>query len=78
MALRDRFMLTIDRWQTAQGASGKSVDGPIFTEAARFSLLLDAMKMIGAGNGAGALGSVAALYYFAARRELHWLCVPKT
>jgi hypothetical protein len=68
MALRDRFILLMEKSRTGDG---KPLEGPVFTEAARFSLLLDAIKLIGTGNGAGTLGSVAALYYFAARPELH-------
>ncbi len=73
MTLRDRFMRNIEKWWTAQGAGpGKSGgEAPIFTPAARFSLLFDALKLIGTGNSAGLLGSIAGLYYFASRAELH-------
>ena len=57
MTLRDRFMRNIEKWWTAQGAGpGKSGgEAPIFTPAARFSLLFDALKLIGTGHGAGLL-----------------------
>src|SRR5258705_8197862 len=66
VSTRDRFMQGLMKWQAKQGTSEKPYDhqGPIFTEAARFSLLLDGIKLIGTGNGAGAFASVAALYYF--------------
>lgn len=75
MSTRDRFMQGVMKWQAKQGTSEKPYDhqGPIFTEAARFSLLLDGIKLIGTGNGAGAFASVAALYYFSSRQELHLL-----
>jgi hypothetical protein len=68
VSLRDRFVTLLEK---SQAGGGKPFEGPAFTTAARFSLLLDAIKLIGAGNGAGTLGSVAALYYFASRPELH-------
>jgi hypothetical protein len=65
-------MRRLIEWQTAQGdRNPRSAETPIFAPAARFSLLLDAIKLIGTGNGAGVLASVAALYYFASRPELH-------
>jgi hypothetical protein len=68
-------MQGLTKWQAKQGTSEKPYDhqGPIFTEAARFSLLLDGIKLIGTGNGAGAFASVAALYYFSSRPEVHLL-----
>lgn len=71
MSRRDWFMQRIDKWQAQQGSPNASNQGPILTQAARFSLLLDGIKLIGTGNGAGALASVAALYYFSSRFELH-------
>jgi hypothetical protein len=73
MAFRDRFMRRLIEWQAAQGDRNRqSTEPPVFAPAARFSLLLDAIKLIGTGNGAGVLASVAALYYFASRPELHF------
>jgi hypothetical protein len=73
VAARDRFMQGLMKWQAKQGTSEKPYEGPMFTEAARFSLLLDGIKLIGTGNGAGGFASVAALYYFSSRPELHLL-----
>jgi uncharacterized membrane protein YczE len=67
-------MRHFEKWWTAQATGpGKSGgEAPIFTPAARLSLLFDALKLIGTGNGAGLLGSIAALSYFASRAaELH-------
>lgn len=63
------------KWRAKQATSEETYDhqGPIFAEAARFSLLLDGIKLIGTGNGAGAFASVAALYYFSSRPDLHSL-----
>jgi hypothetical protein len=44
-----------------------SVDTP-----ARMQLVFDGIKLIGSGNGAGALASIAAMNYFSARAELHF------
>jgi hypothetical protein len=48
-------------------AEGSSLVRPEF----QVSLVLDAMKLLGAGNGAGSLGSLAAMYYFGANPSLH-------
>jgi hypothetical protein len=66
-------MQSVIRWQAKQGSSDTAQrdEGPVLTQAARLLLLLDGIKLIGTGNGAGALASVAALYYFSARSELH-------
>ncbi len=74
MSRRDKFMQAVDKWRTKQRWPETPSDhqGPIFTEAARFSLLLDGIKLIGTGNGAGAFASVAALYYFESQPGLQW------
>jgi hypothetical protein len=45
---------------------------PLMDIAARFALLFDGIKLIGSGNGAGALASLAAMNYLASRPELQF------
>jgi hypothetical protein len=66
--LRDGVLLAIARSTAKQGAAPDSIT---LSQEYRFALLLDGIKLIGTGNGAGSLGSLAAMYYFLSRPELH-------
>jgi hypothetical protein len=46
-------------------------EGDLLPRTTRMSMLFDGIKLIGAGNGAGTLGAIAAMYYFSSRPELH-------
>lgn len=74
MALRDRFMRGLLEARAANGILNERSKGelgePILTEAARLSLLFEGIKLVGTGNGAGALASVAALYYFSSKPDV--------
>jgi len=71
MAIRDKLMnaLIAMRDRYPDGPARESTER-YFTSAARLSMLLDGIKLIGKGNGAGALASVAAMNYFSDRAEL--------
>ena len=71
MGLRDWFMNKLMRVQAREPTWGspKPVQA-LLTDAERLSLVLDGVKLIGTGNGAGALAPLAAMYYFAQRPEL--------
>lgn len=71
MGLRNWLMNRLMRAQAKEAAwpEQKPVE-PLMTNAERLSLVLDGIKLIGTGNGAGALASLAAMYYFAQRPEL--------
>jgi len=50
---------------------GPKIDfSPFLREEYKYTLTLEAMKLLGAGNGAGSLGSLAALYYFSNKAAL--------
>jgi hypothetical protein len=76
MGFRDYFMGQLikarekEKAKYPEEASSGKLE-PFLPMAARLSLLLDGIKLIGSGNGAGALASVVALYYFKDRNELH-------
>jgi hypothetical protein len=77
-ALRNRFLLNLLKSQAKQPPEMSGASGPIdqiLSAKDRLSLLLDGIKLIGTANGAGALASLAAMYYFFSRPELHVLPV---
>lgn len=74
MFFRDWFMgklLKAHAKQKAKFPDEPELEAPHLTSAERLSLLFDGIKMIGSGNGAGALASVAAMNYFSSRADLH-------
>src|SRR6266852_4314645 len=68
--LRDGVLLSAAQSLAKQGG-GAGADSVALSQEYRFALLLDGIKLIGTGNGAGSLGSLAAMYYFLSRSELH-------
>lgn len=73
MSRRDRFMRGLLKAQMKSGNfPDQSGEAPtlILTDAARLSLLFDGIKLIGTGNGAGALAAVAAINYLSSHSEL--------
>jgi hypothetical protein len=44
---------------------------PWLKEEFRISVLFDAVKLLATGNGAGAFGAIASMYYFSGSAELH-------
>lgn len=68
MALRDRFIISLMKSHAKRGGSleGPTAgSGSIMSDPARLALLFDGLRLIGTGNGAGALASVVAMHYFA-------------
>jgi hypothetical protein len=73
MALRDRFMQSLLKWKERHPDIDSGRDVPFaLKDAERLALLFEGIKLTGTGNGAGALASVAAMYYFNARPELQF------
>ncbi|RXG92290.1 hypothetical protein EAV90_27285 [Bradyrhizobium vignae] len=72
--MQRKFMDKLAKLQDERGgATADSERGPIFGAKDRLTFLLDAIKLVGTANGAGVVASVAALYYFSSRPELHVL-----
>jgi hypothetical protein len=74
MAIRDRIMnkLSEARIRAGEPVGGSDYDPSFFTEKDRLNLVFDGIKLIGTGNGAGALASVVGLYYFKDRVDLQF------
>jgi len=74
MAIRDRVM---NAFIEARVKAGETVGNPdyepsVFTEKDRLNLSFEGIKLVGTGNGAGALAAVVGLYYFRDRGDLNF------
>jgi hypothetical protein len=74
MAIRDRVLnsITAARIKAGETVGNPDYEPSFFTEKDRFNLWFDGIKLIGTGNGAGALASVIGLYYFKDRADLQF------
>jgi hypothetical protein len=70
MALRDWFMRRLMEAVAKHSMSPEATKAfePPLTPTTRLTVLLDVIKLIGTGNGAGAFASLVAMYYFASSR----------
>lgn len=74
MAIRDRVMnaLVEARRKAGETVGDADYEPSAFTEKDRLNFAFDGIKLIGTGNGAGALASVIGLYYFKDRTDLQF------